>query len=280
MKKRRVKAVVKMVSLFLVVAFLFQTMAIALNAAAVSNVQSRVRYSTNRIIIKYEKNADKNRIKNKVKRKRVNPFLSTKRIGKTDIEIVELQNAAQVENMLELFRQQEGVAYAVPDYKVKAYTTDTNNIRKQGIQNTDILQPFLQSIADAQKYGQIQTVRIGILDTGINVEHSAIKNHLFNNNEEIPGNGIDDDANGYIDDIHGWNFVKNNASIYSNSIIDQHGTNVAGILASAVPNAELVGLKFMENGEGYTSDAIKAIKYAETLGVSVINMSWGCEEYN
>ncbi len=142
-------------------------------------------------------------------------------------------------------------------------------------------------------------VIVAVIDTGVNTEHEHLKNHIWVNNKEIPGNGIDDDGNGYADDLYGWDFYNNDATVfhdiaYSESVSgndyeDDHGTHVAGLIVSAVfegkklfrgvltADVKLMILKI--NGgpeaEGSTRDAVKAIEYAEKNGASICNLSWG-----
>ena len=73
------------------------------------------------------------------------------------------------------------------------------------------------------------SIIVAVVDTGIHRKHSCLKNSLWINKREIPGNGKDDDNNGFIDDIHGWNFVNNNNNIQD---YHGHGTHVSGIIAA------------------------------------------------
>lgn len=100
-------------------------------------------------------------------------------------------------------------------------------------------------------------------------------------------NGIDDDGNGYIDDLYGWNFCEDNntvsGSVYGEDI--SHGTHIAGIIAAVkdnwkgsagvAPSARVMPLKVFNEGTAYTSDIIEAIEYAEKMGAKIVNCSWG-----
>ncbi|MDR6880410.1 hypothetical protein J2X61_002157, partial [Bacillus sp. 3255] len=105
----------------------------------------------------------------------------------------------------------------------------------------------------------------------------------------MAGNGIDDDGNGYIDDVSGFDFVNHDSTVFDGSNSDTHGTHVAGIIAAAANNEGIIGvaphvkilpLKFIQGNYGYTSDAIEAIEYAKSIGVKIINCSWGGSEIN
>lgn len=125
---------------------------------------------------------------------------------------------------------------------------------------------------------------VAVIDTGVDMNHTVFVDSeaIWTNPNEVE-NGIDDDGNGYIDDLHGWNFVDNNNSPLDD---DNHGTHVAGIVlgttqditASPIAKAKIkiMPLKFLDaNGSGTTSDAIKAIYYAVNNGAKVLNNSWG-----
>lgn len=132
-------------------------------------------------------------------------------------------------------------------------------------------------------------VIVGILDTGIDINHPDLKNSIFINKGEIPNNGIDDDENGYIDDVSGWDFYNYDNKTYDSSINDAHGTSVAGIISAqhnnigicgVSPNVKILPLKFIDRGNGiYASDAIEAIKYGKKMGVTIFNCSWAMDEY-
>lgn len=119
---------------------------------------------------------------------------------------------------------------------------------------------------------------IAIIDSGIDINHEGLKDSLWKNPGEIVANNIDDDNNGYVDDIYGWNFNANTNVVQDNY---GHGTHVGGIVASYGPVSIMV-LKFQDDsGLGFTGDAIRSIDYVvmmkKNFGVDVvaINNSWG-----
>lgn len=126
-------------------------------------------------------------------------------------------------------------------------------------------------------------VRVAIIDTGIDYFHPDLEANIWVNEGEIPGNGLDDDANGYVDDIHGYDFVSDDGDPMDDH---HHGTHVAGIVGAVGNNeigvtgvcwqVQLMALKsFDENGDSRVSDSIVAIQYAIANGATVLNASWG-----
>lgn len=121
-------------------------------------------------------------------------------------------------------------------------------------------------------------VVVAIVDSGMDTNHVALKDNVWTNPGEIPNNGIDDEGNGYVDDIHGWNFANNN-----NNVGDGygHGTHVAGIVKQVAPNVTIMPIKFLDNnGIGYTSGALNSLKYIELMkekynvNIVAVNASW------
>ena len=166
-----------------------------------------------------------------------------------------------------------------------------------GIENTgqEIYQEGIAGIdANVKKAWNItqgnKRVLVGVLDAGIDINHVDLTENIYVNKKEIPDNGIDDDKNGYIDDINGWDFRNKDNSVFDSYEEDYHGTYVASILGSPLndvgmvgvcPNVTVVPLKFMSSIEGgSTNDAVEAIEYARRLGVKIINCSWCTSKYN
>ncbi|WP_242823271.1 S8 family serine peptidase [Thermaerobacter subterraneus] len=130
-------------------------------------------------------------------------------------------------------------------------------------------------------------VRVAVIDTGVQLDHPDLAGAFWTNTAEATGQpGRDDDGNGYVDDVHGYDFVHRDATVFDPADGEEHGTHVAGILAARTGNGEGVaglapGVKLMVlkvfDGEGQsdTATVIEAIRYARRMGARIVNMSWG-----
>jgi subtilisin family serine protease len=129
---------------------------------------------------------------------------------------------------------------------------------------------------------QGQGVVVAVVDSGTDVTHTQLKGQLAINTGEIAGNGIDDDKNGLIDDVNGYDFANKTGILKDGA---GHGTHVSGIIAAdstagpvqgVAPKAKLLPLRFMDDtGAGNISDAISALDYAISRKVNIVNASWG-----
>lgn len=138
----------------------------------------------------------------------------------------------------------------------------------------------LEELNTTDNKQKTKPVIVAVIDTGVDVSHPELWGQLWRNQGEIPFNNIDDDRNGYVDDVYGWNTQANNENIVDDN---GHGTHVAGIIsarwdgrgiAGIAPHAKLMTLKAAD-AKGQT-DAVRislAIRYAVTNGAKIIHMS-------
>jgi subtilisin family serine protease len=133
------------------------------------------------------------------------------------------------------------------------------------------------------------SVIVAVIDTGFDIDHEDLKDNIWTNPKEIPGNGIDDDRNGYVDDVHGWNFVTDSNNVRPRdmgtggdlyihgtlvaSLIGARGNNGIGITGVAW-NVKIMPLTALDDmGEGSTERVADAIRYAVLNGAHLINLS-------
>ncbi|MGC9034882.1 MAG: S8 family serine peptidase [Verrucomicrobiia bacterium] len=192
------------------------------------------------------------------------------------------------------------VEYAEPDYVLKLhqltpndplYTNGSqwnlNNIGQfGGTPDADIDAPEGWGILNSAS-----NVIVAVIDSGIRYTHEDLAPNMWINPGEIPGNGIDDDKNGYIDDVYGINAIDG-AQNPGNPYDDYgHGTHVAGIIGAVGNNGKgvsgvawrikIMALKFIDASDsGYVSDAIECVNYAINKGARIINASFGSPTYS
>ncbi|QGQ94096.1 hypothetical protein EHS13_03840 [Paenibacillus psychroresistens] len=210
--------------------------------------------------------------------------------------IVNLPKSTNVEQLLTQLNSDPNVQYAEPDHMLeKASSTpdDTYFANQWALLNTGQdpagqNEPGLPGIDI--KATEAWTITKGssdlivaVIDTGIAIDNPDLTNNIWTNKKDYPNNNIDDDHNGYIDDINGWNFIGNNPQLYNPVDGDFHGTIVAGIIAASMnngigiagiaPNVKIMPLKFLGPDYGLESDLIQAIEYAERNGAKIANIS-------
>jgi subtilisin family serine protease len=188
----------------------------------------------------------------------------------------------------------EDIAYAEPNYRYQLHNVpnDPNFVKQWALNNTgqskgkagaDIHAPAAWDINTG-----VKSFVVAILDTGIDLTHEDLKANLWQNVAEVVGKSkTDDDKNGYVDDLNGWDFFNNKASVTDDVY---HGTYVAGIIGAAGNNnvgiagvnwnVSMMICKVADSKGVKLSAAIEAVKYATANGAKVINASWGDPNYS
>jgi len=212
----------------------------------------------------------------------------------TGVQYVKLPDGMAVEVALKIYRDDPDVEYAEPNYY--RYTTLTPNDPSfnllWGLHNTGQSSGTPDADIDAPEAWDITTgssvIVIAVVDTGVDYSHPDLSDNMWSNTGETPDNGIDDDGNGYVDDVRGWDFIGNDKDPMD---LHGHGTHVTGIAAAEGDNsigitgvcwtARIMPLKFLDaNGYGTVADEISAIDYAIGNGAHIINASFGSDTYS
>lgn len=226
-----------------------------------------------------------------------------------NIHRFELKVGASVENAVAELRADPDVQYAEPNFILRKNQESLES--SQALSESDVSalvqagDDYSQSYANTQINQAWGTVAVpfmktlaqnsdrpivAVVDTGVDYNHAVFQHSgaMWVNPGEIPGNGIDDDGNGYIDDVYGYDFHNRDGNPMDD---DEHGTHCAGIIlgvgqdifANSLEPAKvrIMALKFLgADGSGSTSDAIAAIYYAVNNGAQVISNSWGGANYS
>ncbi len=202
--------------------------------------------------------------------------------------LVALDPSTDVDTAIERLSTSRGIRYAERNAPIQASAvspvSDRNFSQLWGLNNTndvDIDAPEAWTVTT----GNPSTI-VAVVDTGINLNHPDLAGRVWVNPGEIPNNGIDDDHDGKVDDVNGWNFINNTSNINDD---DGHGTHISGTIAARANNdigiaginwrAQIMPLKFLDSqGNGLIDNAVSAIYYAVDHGARVINASWGGDE--
>jgi subtilisin family serine protease len=155
-------------------------------------------------------------------------------------------------------------------------------------------QGFLRQIHAPEAWTQslgFEGVTVAVIDTGVDLDHPDLRDNIWRNVREVAGNGIDDDLNGFVDDVHGWDFVDNDNDPSpdledgGDELAAIHGTVSAGVIAARGDNGQgVVGVTWQTaimplrgldaNGSGETFPVVRAIDYAISNGAKIINLSF------
>jgi hypothetical protein len=207
--------------------------------------------------------------------------------GQEKIYKINYQDKPDLLEVQKIILKQKEIEYAEPNFLFKASYLSNDPFYLE--------QWYLEKIHASQAWdlvrGGSEDVVIAILDSGIDIDHPDLKDNIWVNKREIPGNGLDDDNNGYIDDYDGWDFVRNSPNPrpkfdepYESGAI-HHGTVVAGIAAAIGDNHQgIIGLAWKSKimalrvlnsqGTGSVEAVIQAVNYAKNNGARIINLSF------
>ncbi|AWB65018.1 hypothetical protein C2869_00535 [Saccharobesus litoralis] len=239
------------------------------------------------IIVKWQ-----NKQSQSVSASSVNPMGLVKRKSfkhLTGMEIYNVPAHLSAKEAAVLMARQPGVESAEPEviFEVLAIPNDEHFDQLWGLDNqydTDINAPEAWDITQGN-----EQIVIGVIDSGIDYQHEDLAPNVWQNPNEIPSNGIDDDGNGYIDDIYGIDTYNNDTDPYDDNA---HGTHVAGTIAAkannsigiagVAPNVKIISCKFISSwGWGTSAGAIECLDYFydlkmnHNINIIATNNSWG-----
>lgn len=221
------------------------------------------------------------------------------KLGLPGVEVVKSTERQSVQVMERLGRSAD-VVYVEPEYRRSRMAGPTNEPlfgQQWSLHNTGQSVGGFAGAADvdmnvpeawAVTTGGADLV-VAVIDDGVDLSHPDLAARRWVNPGEIAGNGIDDDGNGHVDDVNGWDFCNDDATVHDAD--DFHGTHVAGTIAASgngagiagvAPNVRIMAVKFLgdDPGCGTDSQAAAAIHYAISHGADIINASWGGAGYS
>jgi subtilisin family serine protease len=229
----------------------------------------------------------------------------------SSVYVLEVPAGTNLDQMKAEYASRPEVEYAEIDYKLELFSPPNDPLFPQQWSLNNTGQGYLGINRIPGDYNDTQVIKygtydadidaleawerndettiplVGIIDTGLDLDHEDLADHIWTNSGEIPGNGKDDDHNGFVDDFYGWDFSGNETDtvIEDNDPTDYfgHGTHCAGIVGAVRNNGigisgintpcKIMAIKFFPNS--FFSLGAKSIIYAADRGCDVINMSWG-----
>ena len=230
--------------------------------------------------------------------------------GMGTLERIAIGRGLGVEQAIAAIARRPGVVFAEPNWKLSTTAISNDPLYTTGQlwgMNGDDAPTASGPSGTTNQFGSqaekawdagftgSKSVAVGIVDEGIDITHPDLRANIWVNPFDAAGDGIDNDGNGYIDDVNGWDFFSNDNTVYDGSG-DDHGTHVAGTIggvggngagvAGVNWNVTMISTKFLGPNGGYTSDAVRALDYLTDLktrhGVNIVasNNSWGGGGYS
>ena len=208
------------------------------------------------------------------------PFARMSAVRGTQLDRIRLPWGTSVSEAVGSLSAQPGVAAVQPNYLYRT-TDDTFFSEQWGLPDASVPTAWTTTMGKP-------SIVIAVIDTGVQLDHPDLAPNIWTNAAEMGGvGGTDDDGNGYVDDVHGWDFLDRDAdpSPMFDGEWDVHGTHVAGIIAAAIdgggtegvcPNCEIMPLRVGTDFGGLDDAAvIQAVHYAVSNGADIMNMSFG-----
>jgi subtilisin family serine protease len=259
-------------------------------------VRSDVPYSPDELIVRFAPKSDRIQLNSQEKDGVINNSLAGAKLKREfkivpGLSVVKLPAGLSVEKAVQKLSKNSGILYAHPNYQVQAFSTFPNDPRFSelwGMHNmgqtggtigADIKAPEAWDIGSGSR-----DIVVAVIDTGVDYTHPDLAANMWVNEAELHGlPGVDDDHNGFVDDIYGYDFVNNDGNPMDDHF---HGTHCAGTIgavgnngigvAGVCWNVKIMALKFLNSGgSGTTEDAIRAVEYSVLMGANLSSNSWG-----
>ena len=265
--------------------------------------QSTVRnnsYRDDEVLIKFKTHTTQSNASAIMNKEKVRPVKHYKLV---DVHLAKTPPGRSVEDTIRQLKKNPSVEYAEPNYVLHtvAMPNDPGFNLEWGLHNTGQSGGAADADIDAPEAWDVQTgssdVVVAVIDTGVDYNHVDLAGNMWTNPGETPGDGIDNDSNGYRDDIHGINAITGSGDPMDDAADVYHGTHCAGTIAAQGNNgtgvtgvswsSKIMALKFLDaSGSGPTSDAIECIEYmvnmknSNEVNVKVSSNSWGGGSYS
>ncbi len=203
---------------------------------------------------------------------------------------IDIDGSVDIPQFAAAVQEHPAVVYAEPDFRigVNLIPDDSHYSSLWGLDNVGQTDGTPDADIDAPEAWNLSTGSggsiVAVIDTGVDYTHPDLAANMWTNELEASGTpGVDDDGNGYVDDIHGYDFANKDGDPRDDH---SHGTHVAGTIGAIGDNGigvvgvnwnvQIMGIKFLNaSGQGATSDAILAMDYAVANGATISNNSWG-----
>jgi thermitase len=287
---------------------------LAMTSALHANVAEHV---PGEIVVKFKEGKEKSFLSNKSLSSLGIMGSRSVKLSYGNLTVLKVSENKSLESVLKTIQANTDVVYAEPNFIYRVNPIRENNLVSKRLQKSPFTD-FTAAIPDDQKFGQLwglrntgsnepkgtagvegsdvnalnawditkgsKAVLIAVIDTGVDYNHPDLKENIWTNEKELNGKpGVDDDGNGYIDDIHGYDFANNDSDPMDGN---DHGTHCSGTIgaihnnqvgvAGVMGDVSIVAVKFLgDDGSGSLEAAVKAIDYATTLNVDLMSNSWG-----